>query len=136
MAISASLRRQVYERAAGCCEYCLIHNDDTFVPHEVDHIVATKHGGETTAENLCLCCFDCNRHKGSDLTSIDPVTHVITPLFNPRLDQWRDHFQLTGTRIEGLTATGRTTARLLQMNTHERQLERANLIALGRYRHR
>jgi hypothetical protein len=132
-AVSASLRRLVYERANGGCEYCLIHDDDTYVPHEIDHIIATKHGGETTAENLCFCCFDCNRHKGSDLTSIDPETQRITPLFNPRLDRWRDHFRLAGSQIEGLTPTGRTTARLFQMNTQERQLERSALIALGRY---
>ncbi|MBX3436655.1 MAG: HNH endonuclease [Planctomycetaceae bacterium] len=42
--------------------------------HEPDHIIAEKHGGETTAENLALACFDCNWFKGSDIASLDPIS--------------------------------------------------------------
>jgi hypothetical protein len=131
--IPAELRRLVSERAEGRCEYCLIHDDDVFLPHEVDHIVAEKHGGETVEANLCLSCFDCNRHKGSDLASIDPASGEIAPLFHPRRDRWRDHFRLEGDHVTGITATGRTTVRLLQMNIRERVLERRALIELGHY---
>jgi len=78
--IPESLRQFVYERAKGRCEYCLIRDDDVYSPHEVDHIYAEKHGGATTEANLCLSCFDCNRHKGSDLTSLDPDTGEIARL--------------------------------------------------------
>lgn len=46
------LRRQVRDRAQGQCEYCRIHEEDVVFPHEADHIIAEKHGGPTTLENL------------------------------------------------------------------------------------
>ena len=81
------LRQLVVERANGCCEYCLINEHDYLYGHEVDHIIAEKHRGETIEENLCLSCYECNRHKGSDFASFDPVTGEIAMLFNPRGDQ-------------------------------------------------
>jgi hypothetical protein len=131
--IPAALRRAIYQRAAGRCEYCRIHESDTYAPHEVDHVYAEKHGGQTTEENLCLCCALCNRHKGSDLASLDPLNGEITPLFHPRRDQWAEHFKLNGVVIESLTPQARVTVRLLQMNSRERIIERQLLIALGRY---
>ncbi|WP_414621625.1 HNH endonuclease [Calothrix sp. CCY 0018] len=56
--------------------------------------MAEKHGGLTEAENLALACTLCNKHKGSDLTSIDPETGDIVPLYHPRKDQWREHFKI------------------------------------------
>ena len=76
----------------GKCEYCLIHQDFSIYSHEVDHAVAVKHGGSSTEENLVLACLSCNRYKGSDLTSIDPITKEITSLFNPRSHKWSNHF--------------------------------------------
>lgn len=43
--ISGLLRNQVYERAGNQCEYCLIPESVAFVSHEVDHVIARKHGG-------------------------------------------------------------------------------------------
>jgi hypothetical protein len=82
--------------------------------------------------NLAYACFDCNRHKGTDLSSIDPHTGKVTLLFNPRTQQWRDHFRLQadGT-ISARTAAGRATARLLSFNDPLRVQIRANLIAAG-----
>lgn len=68
--ISAELRKLVIQRASGCCEYCRIHQDFSIYTHEVDHIIAVKHGGETSADNLALSCLSCNRHKGSDFATI------------------------------------------------------------------
>jgi 5-methylcytosine-specific restriction endonuclease McrA len=68
------LRRQVQERAQGRCEYCLIHESDMYYPHEPDHVIAEKHGGATSLENLAWACFYCNRFKGSDLASVDPAS--------------------------------------------------------------
>ncbi|MGB7520356.1 MAG: HNH endonuclease signature motif containing protein, partial [Spirulinaceae cyanobacterium] len=58
--IPAPIRRQVCQRAQDCCEYCLIPNLATFASHEVDHIIAEKHGGLTEIENLALSCSLCN----------------------------------------------------------------------------
>ena len=66
--------------------------------HQIDHIIAEKHGGPTDPDNLALCCTLCNRYKGSDLTAIDPETGQIVPLFHPRNQALADHFRLTRTR--------------------------------------
>ena len=43
-ALTAALRRLVRERADLRCEYCLLAEDDAYLPHEPDHVIATKHG--------------------------------------------------------------------------------------------
>jgi hypothetical protein len=131
--ISEKLRSQVRERAQGRCEYCLLHEDDAIFPHEPDHIVAEKHGGPTQLENLAWSCFSCNRLKGSDLSSIDPITGELTFLFNPRQHQWRRHFRLNGGHIEPLTPRGRATATLLNLNSLTNIAERIRLIEIGHY---
>ena len=131
--IPAALRRKVENYAKGCCEYCLIHRDDVFFAHEIDHIIAEKHRGKTEEVNLCLGCFDCNRYKGSDIGSIDIETDAYTRLYHPRLDKWEEHFELRGTEIVPLTAIGRVTEFLLQLNTDERIQKRQMLIARNRY---
>lgn len=49
-----------------------------------------KHDGSDDADNLCLACFDCNMYKSHDLTEFDPDTGEITPLFNPRQQDWKN----------------------------------------------
>jgi 5-methylcytosine-specific restriction endonuclease McrA len=126
--ISSVLRRLVQERAKGCCEYCLIPEIATFATHEIDHIIAEKHGGLTEANNLAYSCTLCNKYKGTDLTSIDPDTGEIVPLYHPRQDLWQQHFLLTNAEIVPLTPKGRVTVRLLQFNRPERIEERKLLI--------
>jgi hypothetical protein len=118
--ISAALRRQVRERASGRCEYCLLTEVKAFFPHEPDHIIARKHGGQSVLNNLALACFDCNRFKGSDLASIDPLSGALSPVFNPRIHQWTEHFRLDDGHIVPLTTVGRPTERLLQLNLAHR----------------
>jgi len=126
--ISAALRRLVEERANYQCEYCLLPAGVAFFPHEVDHIIAAKHEGQTNEENLAFACWRCNRHKGTDLGSFDPQTERFSFLFNPRTQLWAEHFRLEDFRIIGLTPEGRTTANLLQLNTEERIAERQRLL--------
>ena len=132
--VPAALRQLVIQRANACCEYCLIPNGATFAPHEIDHIVAEKHGGLTEASNLALSCVLCNKQKGSDLASIDPDTKQIVPLFNPRQHRWVEHFSFSGGRIVPLTAAGRVTVRLLRLNVPERITERELLIRANEIR--
>ena len=131
--ISTSLRQLINDRAGGKCEYCLIHQNFSIYSHEVDHAVAVKHGGSSTEENLVLACLSCNRYKGSDLTSIDPITKEITSLFNPRSYKWSNHFQLKESSILGITAIGRTTIFLLKLNEPKRLLIRKTLISQQLY---
>ncbi len=127
--IPSPLRRSVYERANGCCEYCFFPAGATLASHEIDHIIAKKHGGSTEADNLALSCTLCNKHKGSDLTSIDPETGEIVPLYHPRKGHWSNHFQLSAGQFVPLTPTGRVTVRLLQLNHPNRIEERLLLLA-------
>ncbi len=104
--IPVTLRRSVYDRANGCCEYCFTPEFAAFASHEVDHIIAEKHGSLTQEDNLALSCSLCNKHKGSDIASVDPQTGEITPLYHPRRDRWSDHFCLTETEITPLSPVG------------------------------
>lgn len=122
--VPATTRRAVRARAAERCEYCLFPERLGLASHWVDHVVAEKHGGATDESNLALSCAPCNQRKGTDLTSIDPDGGAIVPLFDPRRDRWEQHFRLDGARIEPLTAVGRVTVRLLQLNAAERLKER------------
>lgn len=131
--VSATLRQSVIDRAGDCCEYCLLSQEDNFLPFEVDHVRAEKHGGATTSENLALSCSNCNGFKGSDIGSIDPQTDNLVPLFNPRRQVWSEHFRLDGAKIEPLTPEGRVTVFLLRLNRPESITEREALITLNRY---
>jgi hypothetical protein len=131
--IPAKLRRLVINRAGGRCEYCLVHQDDRPETHPIDHVIALKHGGQTVKENLALACVICNGNKGSDLATIDPLSGEIVPLFNPRIQSWGDHFDLSDAQIIGQTAIGRATAALLRLNDDERISYRQSLTNAGRY---
>ena len=129
--ISASLRREVRERAGERCEYCLLAESEAFFPHEPDHLIARKHGGETVSANLALACLDCNRFKGPNIASLDPITGELVPLFNPRTQRWSEHFKLNGGRIVPLTAVGRVTEKMLRLNLPVRVEARERWAAVG-----
>ncbi len=129
--VSAALRAEVRSRARLRCEYCLALESLTLVGHEVDHIIAVKHGGGAVAENLALCCTLCNKHKGTDLASIDREPGQMHRLFHPRRDQWSDHFELRGGEIVARSAIGRVSVRLLRLNRLERIKEREMMIQAG-----
>jgi hypothetical protein len=86
------------------------------VPFEIDHIIALQHGGPTILSNLALCCIHCNSHKGPNIAGLDPQTKRLTKLYNPRRHRWKRHFQWAGAHLIGLTAVGRTTILVLNMN--------------------
>ena len=117
--MTAALRRMARERAGGRCEYCRLPQESSVLPFHIEHIVPRQHGGVTSDDNLALACPHCNLHKGPNLTGIDPDSGEICRLFHPRRDLWADHFRAEGTRIEGRTAIGRTTAWVLDLNAED-----------------
>lgn len=131
--VSADLRRVVMTRSRRRCEYCLIHEDDTYLGCQVDHVIAEKHGGPTAIDNLSYACTFCNRAKGTDLGSIASETGELVRFFNPRTDDWTEHFRLEGVQIEPLTDIAEVTARILGFNDADRLLEREALQLVGRY---
>lgn len=119
--MDARIRRLVRQRAGDACEYCRIPQAATpVIPFHVEHVTAKQHGGTDDPRGLALACDRCNAYKGPNLASIDTDTNALVPLFNPRLDDWDDHFLMRGGIILGRTPTGRATARLLQMNARHR----------------
>jgi hypothetical protein len=130
--IGVELRRLVASRADRLCEYCLIHEDDTYFGCEVDHIISEKHGGPTAAENLAYACLSCNRHKGSDVGSI-AESGGFTRFYNPRTDRWADHFRLDKISILPRSEVGEVTERIFQLNHEDRLMERQALQRANRY---
>lgn len=131
--VTAAIRRFVADRAGRPCEYCLIHEDDTFFGCEVEHIISRKHGGTTTEDILACACVICNRRKGSDIASLTLATGSLCRLYSPRTDRWSEHFELNGATIRPLTDIGDVTARTLQFNDADRLLEREALREVGRF---
>ena len=119
--MDAGTRASVRRRAVECCEYCQRRQiDSPLIPLQIEHITARKHGGPDSLDNLALACAECNLHKGSNLSGIDPESDQLTPLYHPRRDLWHAHFAWAGVRIIGLTALGRTTVRVLDLNAPAR----------------
>lgn len=65
--ISESLKKSVIQSVHNCCEYCLVENDLSFIPHQIEHIISLKHGGTTSFDNLAYACFSCNNNTGGDI---------------------------------------------------------------------
>ena len=104
------------DRAGRTCEYCGLEESWSLIPFEIDHIIARKHGGPSEEGNLAYSCFYCNSAKGPNIAGIDPESNEIVRLFHPRNDVWAAHFRSVHGVIQGTTAVGRTTARVLSMN--------------------
>jgi HNH endonuclease len=122
------LENLVRRRAQNVCEYCRMPQEYDDLPFQIDHIIARKHGGLTTARNLALACFLCNNHKGPNIAGRDPRTGRIIRLFHPRQHEWQQHFQWEGAHLVGVTAIGRATVAVLEMNLPHRIALRQSLI--------
>lgn len=127
----ATRRELIRRRARGRCEYCRLAERHSALPHEVDHIRAKKHRGRTTLDNMCWACAYCNSAKGPDAAAFDPETDKLVPLFNPRTDEWSEHFVWDGPMMLGRTAMGRATIELLGINRAERIAHRQLLMTAG-----
>jgi HNH endonuclease len=116
--LSPLLRWRVQQRGRGLCEYCRSCMDYTGHVFTVDHVLPTARGGTDDFNNLCFCCFWCNTYKHARTQALDVRTGRVVPLFNPRMDNWHEHFRWspTYTRIVGRTAIGRVTIQALRLN--------------------
>lgn len=127
--MDAATRRFVRARAGDRCEYCGLHQSDSpLAPLQIEHVLPKKHGGDDNRANLALACIDCNLHKGTNIAGIDFETGMLTPLFNPRVDSWDEHFIRIGAEIHGITPIGRATVSVLDLNSSER-LEHRRLLS-------
>jgi hypothetical protein len=99
----------------------------------IDHLLPESRGGPTIRENLWLACRRCNEFKGNRTSAVDPLTDKVVPLFNPRIQSWGVHFTWgeDGTKIIGLTATGRATVTALRLNNDEIVAARSLWVQVG-----
>jgi hypothetical protein len=114
--MQAALERLIRERAASRCEYCQLAETLAELPFQIDHIIAEKHQGGTTPENLALACYYCNSYKGPNIAGLDPVTGRLVRLYHPRRDKWDRHFAWSGPELQGQTGIARATIQVLWMN--------------------
>lgn len=131
--IPAALRGRVRKRAANRCEYCQYPQAACYATFECDHVAPASAGGTLDYENLAWACPTCNASKRERTIAIDPASGKTVPLFNPRVDQWDEHFSWSADtlRIRGKTAKGRATVRLLRMNRRGVTIIRMLLLQAG-----
>lgn len=74
--------------------------------------------GLTDLSNLAYSCGGCNAHKKDKTESPDPLTRQLASLFNPRIDDWSEHFEWSDDdlHVVGITPTGRATVNRLKVN--------------------
>jgi hypothetical protein len=111
-------RLRVRERARGYCEYCRCPDYISHDPYSVDHIIPIVREGTSRLSNLAYACLGCNGEKRAQVMIVDPLTLKSVKLFNPRRQQWADHFGWNEdfTLAIGLTPTGRATVEALALN--------------------
>lgn len=114
--IPATLRDEVTFRAGSRCEYCGLSQAGQEATFHIDHVVPRVAGGPTTISNLALACVSCSLRKWARQEGRDPETGSPAPLFNPRQDDWAEHFSWEGVVVVALTPTGRATVESLAMN--------------------
>ncbi|MDQ2746196.1 MAG: HNH endonuclease [Acidobacteriota bacterium] len=122
---TAAQREEVFKRAQGVCEYCRSQENYSISMFEVEHILPISKKGETILENLAFACSGCNKYKSDRISSFDAPSQAEIEFYNPRKDDWHEHFiwNTGSTEIIGKTAKGRVTIKLLKLN-------RKNLINL------
>ncbi|MEM9887408.1 MAG: HNH endonuclease signature motif containing protein [Bacteroidota bacterium] len=133
--VPKATRRLVIKRAFLLCEYCLLHESQSYLGHEIDHIKSIKHGGDNQADNLAYACYYCNQYKGSDIGTALPPSEEYVRFYHPRKDKWKVHFELGGSLIVPLTKQSQATVKILKLNHPDRLIERQIWLDTSRYPH-
>ena len=123
--ISAELAQRVRDSARNRCGYCLRPQKLVMARLEIDHIIPIAKGGTNDEANLWLACPLCNGHKSSKIEALDPKTGATVPLFNPRTQNWSEHFAWSedSTRVIGQTPIGRATVEALCLDSDSDAIE-------------
>lgn len=78
-------------------------------------------GGLSDSSNLALACPSCNLHKGYSISVKSSVNGDVIQLFNPRLDDWNNHFEWDDYTLVPKSEIGRVTTQAFDLN-HERRI--------------
>jgi 5-methylcytosine-specific restriction endonuclease McrA len=92
MSVNISSRQRIRQRANFLCEYCHSSEEASTSLFTLDHLIPQSLGGTDAEENLALACHRCNGRRYNFTDAIDPETQILVSLFNPRKNQWPDHF--------------------------------------------
>jgi hypothetical protein len=131
--ISSATRKLVIARAGHRCEYCRVLEYLSSFDFHADHIIGIQHGGPNTLINLAHTCSPCNWKKGPNISTILEFGGALIPLFNPRTQNWFDHFESINGVLRPLTLIGEGTIKLLELNTSNKIEERYEMTLAGFY---
>lgn len=90
----------------------------------VEHVIPQSAGGSHDGSNLALACPSCNLHKSDRTSVIAAGSPKTVPLFNPRADEWTDHFQWDDYTVVARSTVGHVTIAALDLNHQRRQMIR------------
>lgn len=129
------LKEQVAKRANFRCEYCRCSDLAATQAHSADHVDPFSLGGETDFSNLAYVCQGCNGRKYNKQFVTDPISQRQVSIFNPRQNQWQDHFRWSNDKLKiiGITAIGRATVDTLALNRPRLQAWRHDALITGRH---
>lgn len=116
--IPPALAKKIREQAHFRCGYCLLSESLVGIQLEFEHLIPVGAGGQTVEENLWLSCRNCNGFKHAQTVAADPESGTVVSLFDPRRQNWNEHFSWNenGAEIIGLTPAGRATVLALKVN--------------------
>lgn len=116
--IAPEVIERVRNTARHRCGYCLSPQHLVMARLEIEHIVPYSAGGTDDEYNLWLACPICNGHKSDKTTAIDPLSKRRVSLFNPRTQNWFEHFRWSddGLQIIDLTPIGRAKVEALHLS--------------------
>lgn len=129
------LDKEIRLDAKNRCGFCLGEQKYILAWLEIEYIYPRAKGGKTVKENLWLACPFCNTFKGSQTHGTDPKTKRKVPLFNPRKQIWKNHFEFDpdGATIIGKTVCGRATVIALKINNELALETRKYWVSVGWY---
>lgn len=131
--LSRAIRKLVVARAGHRCEYCRILEYLSSFDYHIDHIIGIQHGGPDTLNNLALSCAPCNWKKGPNISTLLELEGALIPLFNPRTQDWFDHFEAKKGVLIPRTSIGEATIKLLELNQPNKVEERFEMTLTGFY---
>jgi len=133
--ISDELKDKIRRQARNRCGYCLTPQEIVSMRLEIEHLQPVAAGGTDAEENLWLACRNCNGFKHAKTHAIDPLTDEETPLFNPRTQNWHEHFEFSKDKAEivGKTPCGRATVIALRLNYEQAVIARKLWVSVGWY---
>jgi HNH endonuclease len=131
--ISVELRNRIRAHDRNRCCYCLTTESNSGIRMTCDHFWPRTKDGKTSFENLCLACRSCNEFKSNTTEALDTISGETVGLFNPRLHNWPTHFEwiADSTEVVGISAIGRVTVTVLQMNNPAIVAARRRWVSVG-----